>query len=141
MHKGGELLQQGLWKRVGDGRSVRIWHDRWIPGLVDGRVTTVKPIGCQLEFVHELIEGGKWKNDLLKHWFNIVDVDHITNIPLSLYDRKDRLFWNYSKSGIYTVKTGYVVAKEQSEMMNRRLASDPETSWEIRKHTVWKRLC
>lgn len=140
MHKGGELLQQRLWKRVGDGRSVKIWHDRWIPGLVDGRVTTVKPIGCQLQFVHELIEGEKWKNDLLKHWFNVVDVDHITNFPLSLYDRKDRLFWNYSKSGIYTVKTGYVVAKEQSEMMNRKLASDLETSWEIRKHTVWKRL-
>ena len=87
MHKGGELLQQRLWKRVGDGRSVKIWHDRWIPGLVDGRVTTVKPIGCQLQFVHELIEGEKWKNDLLKHWIKVVDVDQLTNIPLSLYDR------------------------------------------------------
>ncbi|XP_027066157.1 uncharacterized protein [Coffea arabica] len=67
-------------------------------------------------------------------------MDHITNIPFSLYDRKDRLFWNYSKSGVYTMKTGYVVAKGQSESMNRSLAHDPETSWEIRKHTVWKKL-
>ncbi|XP_071917188.1 uncharacterized protein [Coffea arabica] len=94
----------------------------------------------KLELVHELIEGGKWKNDLLQHWFNETDVNLITNIPLSLYDRKDRLFWNYSKSGIYTVKSGYAVAKEQSEKGNQRLAPDPEISWEVRKHTVWKRL-
>ncbi|XP_071912212.1 uncharacterized protein [Coffea arabica] len=41
------------------------------------------------------------------------------------------------KSGIYTVKSGYAVAKEQSEKGNRRLAHDPETSWEVRKHTEW----
>ena len=102
----GDLLQ-----RVGNGSSVRIWHDRWILGLVDGRVSKVKPIGCHLEFVNEPIEGGKCNKDLLQQWLNVDDVDHITNIPLSLYDRKDRLFWNFNKSGIYTVKTGYVVAK------------------------------
>ncbi|XP_071917223.1 uncharacterized protein [Coffea arabica] len=113
---------------------------RWIPGLVDGRIHTAKPVGCQLEFVNELIEGGKWNIDLLQHWFHVDVVNHITNIPLSLYDRKDRLFWNFSNSGIYIVKTGYVIAKEEKEKTNQRLAPDPETSWEIRKHTVWKTL-
>ncbi|XP_071920662.1 uncharacterized protein [Coffea arabica] len=129
----GELLQKGLWKRVGDGRSVRIWHDRWIPGLVDGRVHTAKPVGCQLEFVNELIEGGKWNIDLLQHWFHVDVVNHITNIPHSLYDRKDRLFWNFSKSGIYTMKTGYVIAKEEKEKTNQRLAPDLKTT-----QVIWK---
>ena len=94
----------------------------------------------ELEFVNELIEGGRWKKDLLQLWFHEDDVDHITNIPFSLYERKDRLFWNYSKSGIYTVKTGYVFAKGHCESMNRSLEPDPETNWEIRKHIVWKKL-
>ncbi|XP_071932952.1 uncharacterized protein [Coffea arabica] len=85
-------------------------------------------------------EGGKWNIGLLQHWFHVDVVNQITNISLSLYDRKDRLFWNLSKSGIYTVKTGYVIAKEEKEKTNQRLAPDPETSWEIRKHTVWKTL-
>ncbi|XP_071939977.1 uncharacterized protein [Coffea arabica] len=42
--------------------------------------------------------------------------------------RKDRLFWKHSKSGIYTVKTGYVIAKEEMEVTNQRPAPDPETS-------------
>jgi hypothetical protein len=26
-----ELLQEGLVWRIGDGKSIKIWHDRWIP--------------------------------------------------------------------------------------------------------------
>ena len=66
MHKRGELLQQGLWKRVGDGRTVKIWQDEWIPGSINGRASTARPTGCQLEYVHELIEERKWRTDLLQ---------------------------------------------------------------------------
>nr|XP_027071698.1 uncharacterized protein LOC113696490 [Coffea arabica] len=140
LHKGGELLQQGLYKRVGDGRSIKIWEDRWVAGSCNGKLTTAKPAGCQLECVHELIEEGRWKTDTLHRWFNIDDVELITNIPLSLYERKDRLYWLHSKSGVYTIRTGYVIAKGGRETVNHRIAPDSETSWAIRKHTVWKRL-
>ena len=73
-------------------------------------------------------------------WFNADDVEHITSISLSLYERKDRLYWKHSKSGVYTVKTGYVVAKGGRDTMNRRSTPDSETSSEIRKHMVLKRL-
>ena len=76
----------------------------------------------------------------MQHWFNAADVEHITSIPLSLYDRKDRLYWNHTKAGVYTVKSGYVFAKGGRDTINRRLEPDSETSWEVRKHTVWKRL-
>ena len=38
------------------------------------------------------------------------------------------------------MKTGYDVAKWEGDNVNQRLAQGSETSWEIRKHTVWKRL-
>ena len=67
-------------------------------------------------------------------------MEHITNIPLNLYGRKDRLFWKHSKSRVYTVKTGYAAAKVEGDTKNQRLAPGSETSRKIRKHTVWKRL-
>ncbi|XP_027102929.2 uncharacterized mitochondrial protein AtMg00310-like [Coffea arabica] len=128
MNKGGELLQQGLYKRVGDGRTIKIWNDRWLPGSIHGKIATTRPDGCQLEFVHELIEGRKWKTDQLQLWFNANDMELITSVPLSPYDRKDRLYWDHSKSGVYTVKTGYVVAKGGRDTMIRRSEPDSETS-------------
>ena len=140
IHKGGELLQQGLWKRVGDGRTVRIWEDKWIPGSTNGCVSTPRPTSCPLVYVHELIEDGRWKSDLLQLWFRSEDITLISSIPLSIFGRKDRFYWQYSQSGSYTVKTGYAVAKGTVANMRSKTAHEPETSWEIRKHTVWKRL-
>jgi hypothetical protein len=50
-----DLLKKGLIWRVGNGQSIRIWRDAWIP-----RPTTYKPVSskrrCILRFVSELID-------------------------------------------------------------------------------------
>ena len=96
--------------------------------MENGRVLTVRPADCQLCHVHELIEGGKWKSDCLQKWFNAKDVEYITSIPLSLFRRKDTLYWKHSKYGVYTVKIGYVVAKVEGETQSRRIELGSETS-------------
>ena len=73
---------------MGDGRAVKTWQDRWIPGSVNGRASTARPAGCQREYVHELIEGGKWKTNDLQCWFNVNDVENITSIPLAYMEEK-----------------------------------------------------
>ena len=67
-------------------------------------------------------------------------MEYITSIPLSLYRRKDRLYWKHSKSRMYTVKSGYAAAKLEGASQSQRLEPGSETSWEVRKHIVWKRL-
>lgn len=33
-----QLIEAGAWKRVGDGKIVDIWKDKWIPEAKDRRI-------------------------------------------------------------------------------------------------------
>ena len=49
----------------------------------------------------------------------VLDVDHeetmIASIPISCFKRKDRFFWKHSVSGSYTIKSSYMLAREEAE--------------------------
>lgn len=70
-----ELLKKGLIWRVGNGRSIRIWRDNWIP-----RPHSYKPISsqgrCRFHFVSDLLNAnGAWNMDMLKTYFLPCDVE------------------------------------------------------------------
>jgi hypothetical protein len=91
---GREALRLGLLKRIGDGSSVNIWHDAWVPGL-----RSMKPsvrIGDEpgtLNTVSELLdsESGCWKIDIIRANFMAPEADAILNIPLRRGGGED--FW------------------------------------------------
>ena len=56
---GREALRAGMIMRVGDGRSISIWDDKWIPGTI--RMSPMlRPTNTSLQSVHELIDDGTW---------------------------------------------------------------------------------
>nr|XP_027124015.1 uncharacterized protein LOC113740676 [Coffea arabica] len=57
LHSSLEMLENGVWKQVGDGTTVKIWKDRWRECSKTGRVSSPKPNGCQLTKVSNLIKG------------------------------------------------------------------------------------
>ena len=53
------VLESGMRKRIGDGKNVNIWKDRWFPKGRDGKVRTVKLKDSMVQKVSELIKNGE----------------------------------------------------------------------------------
>ena len=108
-----ELLKHGILWRVGNGQSIRIWRDRWIPNGGSGKPITVQG-RCRLRRVSELLdERGAWRMDLLQQYFNPVDVEQIVKIRTSPRLEEDVLAWEPERNGIFTVRSAYRLALDE----------------------------
>ena len=36
-------MEEGIFWRIGDGQTTRIWPDKWVPNLRDNRIHYVRP--------------------------------------------------------------------------------------------------
>jgi hypothetical protein len=109
-----ELLKKGLIWHIGNGQSIRIWRDQWIP-----RPVSYKPVSakrrCRLRFVSELIDQhGEWKEDLLNQYFIPMDVVEILKFKPSPRLLPDHLAWAPQKHGLFTVRSAYGLAMNES---------------------------
>ena len=108
-----ELLKHGILWRVGNGQSIRILRDRWIPNGGSGKPITVQG-RCRLRRVSELLdERGAWRMDLLQQYFNPVDVEQIVKIRTSPRLEEDVLAWEPERNGIFTVRSAYRLALDE----------------------------
>lgn len=102
-----EVLTKGARKAVGDGSTIRIWGDPWVPKL-PMRVAIGEEIHeDQPTMVGELIENKTWKEEELRKMFSPWEVEAIMCIPVLLYDTQDCWTWEGSKDGEYSVRSAY----------------------------------
>ncbi|CAL8996834.1 unnamed protein product [Prunus brigantina] len=113
---GREVIEDGLLWRVGNGASIRVLRDRWIP-----KPFTFKPLMTrgleQTSMVSDLLTAsGSWNLPLLEQHFSLEDRDIISGIALgSVSQLGDSKYWFFSKNKKYFVKTGYRVAVRQCD--------------------------
>ncbi|GMI72452.1 hypothetical protein HRI_000914500 [Hibiscus trionum] len=105
------LLEKGVSWMVGDGKSINVWNDSWVPGLKDGRVS-VDPIPLQYSWVSDLIEDNSsnahsWKEEVIRRIFPDDQANLILSIKLPTISIPDEYRWRFESSGNYTVKSGY----------------------------------
>ena len=107
-----QLLKTGLVWRVGNGNSIRIWRDRWIPRNGSGRPVT--PQGrCRLRRVSELLDNhGAWRMDVVRDTFFPVDAEEIVKIRTSPRMGDDLLAWGPERNGHFSVRSAYRLALE-----------------------------
>ena len=79
------MVRRGIRWQVGNGHSIQIWKDKWLPTPSTHKVispSSCLPLEAQAE---ELIDqdDGVWKNDLVQQIFLPHEVDAICGIALS----------------------------------------------------------
>ena len=102
------LLKGGVW-RVGDGKKIKIWKNRWLLEDNHRSIVTHGPQLLQDCIVDQLIIKPRmeWDSALIDKLFLPYDAEAIKNIPLSDRAPSDKFCWPGTANGLYTVKSGY----------------------------------
>uniref|UniRef100_A0A453CB40 Reverse transcriptase domain-containing protein n=1 Tax=Aegilops tauschii subsp. strangulata TaxID=200361 RepID=A0A453CB40_AEGTS len=133
-----ELLKKGLVWRVGNGRSIRVWRDNWIPGPFSYK--PISPQGrCRIRFVSDLLnQNGSWNYGLLNEYFVEADVQEMVKIIASPRLDDDVIAWGPGKYGVFTVKSAYSLAFEEAhcgtDVSSSSSPSGQRKCWDF----IWK---
>jgi hypothetical protein len=102
-------LKLGLCWHIGDGKSVRITEDLWLPLSTSFRSFSARDVLDKNERVSLLIneESQSWNSEVIHSLFSDWEAGLICSIPLPPRWKPDRLFWNETSSGLFFVKSAY----------------------------------
>ena len=132
------ILKKGSCWRVGDGTEIRVSSDKWIPNQVTNRVL-FPPVEEEWEWhVSDLIDcrTNSWDREEVMSKFQRSDAEAILQIPLSRRQVPDAIFWLHTKSGEYTVKSGY----HTTRLISKQKADKGESSGGVIGGSVWVKL-
>ena len=71
IHAGIRLLKEGLIWRVGNGKQINIWSDKWLPFSHPYKIQSIRDGDCWCEKVCDLIDPQvqQWKESFLQELF------------------------------------------------------------------------
>ncbi|KAM5583082.1 hypothetical protein ABKV19_003144, partial [Rosa sericea] len=109
-----QVVELGSRWQIGNGATIAIWEDRWMPRPHGFRPLLPLRSPTTLRYVHQLIDvvNGCWNVPLLESLFPSEDVEVISSIPLSTRCPEDKLIWHYDSKGVFLVSSAYVVARD-----------------------------
>jgi hypothetical protein len=130
------LLIEGLIWRIGDGKQVKIWGDKWVPQPSTFKIQSPCKSLPMDAVVAELIDpvGRGWNIPLVKSIFNQEEAGLICNIPLSRYNQPDKLIWRAANSGMFTVRSAYFIEHEKKSIITG------EGSHSAAEDSTWKEI-
>lgn len=132
---GRDLLKRGMRFLIGNGSTVSMWTDPWIPDHPP-RSAQSPENNHTVESVRDymLPDGSGWDVDKLRSKVIHEDVERILTLTISQRAELDLLGWHYTDNGIYTVKSGYWLSTHlPNNEMIAPIWGDP-----ILKQKLWK---
>ena len=130
----GLIDKGGLWK-IGNGRKVRIWGDKWLPYMRFIEASNaIIPLQAG-SYVSELIDDDtkQWKRELILSCFERDVAGQILSIPISMRLPPDKMVWNWEKDGEFSVRSAYhLLCDEKSR--NQPGPSSPQ------RNKLWKEI-
>ena len=134
--KARSVIADGMLWRVGDGSTIRIYWDKWLPGKFPSRIGSPQIATPGDVRVSSLIDQDTktWDYARIDHLFLPFEAEKIKAIPLCVTHQADYLIWPRSRDGNYSVKTGYDLLWEREQLENASVSDSAN------KKLFWKRL-
>jgi hypothetical protein len=131
-----ELLSQGLIWRVGDGKSIKILEDRWLPTSHTFKVQSCPSSMDSNALVASLIDPltRNWNSNLINEVFQHEEDIVISNIPFCPLQPPDRLIWRGTTNRVFSVCSVYHLGKEIQDTMAAQSSNG------CKDQDVWKHL-
>ncbi|CAL9232043.1 unnamed protein product [Arabidopsis halleri] len=113
---GRDILRKGLGWSVGDGSSIHVWSAPWLSTLESSTPIGLPTAANSSLMVKDLISPitNDWNLAAIRLHLPQYEVP-IRNLILSSHKTKDALVWLPDKSGLYSTKSGYSLAKLNSQ--------------------------
>ena len=146
-----KLLLLDIRNKVHSGYEINVWQDPWIPSTparpARSRVPVVNPKMTLSSLINSELK--EWDARLLEQYVDQEDIPMIESLATSHTNRSDNFCWNYTKSGQYTVKSGYWVATniltddEEQEMLQPSITKLQAFDWKVNApqkicHLIWQ---
>ena len=128
-----KLIKKGMCYKVGDGRSINIWDDPWVPKEPNFRTKLKTGVAPNNLLVVELIhhDSRQWDREKIFYLFETRSAIRILNIHILASSKRDTLCWGLSPSSEFTVKSAYMLKMQQS---STSLGPMHEEYWKM----LWK---
>ena len=99
---------------IGNGASVSIWKDRWIPKLESFKATSPHAVHQNDDRVSSLLDVASrcWDVTKVRAMFLPHEAVAILSIPISFSLPEDSMCWAWSSNGKFSVKSAYLVAQK-----------------------------
>ncbi|CAA7041153.1 unnamed protein product [Microthlaspi erraticum] len=161
IHAAQELMQYGIRRTVGDGSQIQVWKDQWMnrkPARAPAAMNRIEnptlynfPLEMRLKDL--LLEGGTdWNTELIEAMFPHEEAQLMKEIRPGGEGTKDGYTWDFTRTGQYSVKSGYWCAEKiQKEKQGTKEVDQPsldalfqlgwktETSPKV-QHFLWRCL-
>jgi len=126
---------------VGNGEEIRITKDKWIPDAPCHPICPTVDIPDDLKVNYLIDESSrKWNEELVRICFSPADAERILNIALSHNRVLDYVSWPFTKTGTYTVKSAYTMAKSEKVHLEASVRGRGESSDQVGTAKEWKSM-
>ncbi|KAL0009325.1 hypothetical protein SO802_010827 [Lithocarpus litseifolius] len=109
-----DIVRRGSRWQVGNGSSIKIWSDKWLPTPPSHKVVSPPTVWPPEATVDSLIDAdeGTWKREVVQSLFLPHEAEMIQGIALCSRLPEDRLVWAPTANGHFSVKSAYSLAVE-----------------------------
>jgi hypothetical protein len=138
---GRELLAQGVTWGIGDGKTVKILSDNWVPNFPPSFLKPKSPIPASAT-VHCLMdeETGLWNLENVNAFFEEDAAKQILKVPIASFEGGDYACWPHTRHGTYSVRSAYNLARSSKKFHNQsKSAKGLHSGWTANEKD-WKAI-